>query len=243
MQRSRRFWHLKTTSMIVARTQESVWLERLAELPPWTPPGVATLLVSPHPDDETLGAGGLIQILRQKGGPVSVAAVTDGERAYGDEPGQAEIREGEQTAALKLLGVEATGIFRLRLPDSGLRDCEARLVEELAVLADGCEHIVAPWVGDFHPDHEVCGRAAQAVALQKGIPLTSYFFWTWHRGDLTTLDGLALRRLALNEAQVQARWKALRCHGSQLEHHDGEPILPADLLGPMERRFEIFLPQ
>jgi LmbE family N-acetylglucosaminyl deacetylase len=84
------------------------------------------------------------------------------------------------------------------MPDSGLHDAETQLVTELTAHASQGIHIIAPWAGDFHPDHEVCGRAARAVAAETGALLTSYFFWTWHRGTPATLDGLNLVKFPLD---------------------------------------------
>ena len=167
--------------MITPVVHEAEWMLLLSDLPRWQPPDKPTIVISPHPDDETLGSGGLIARLRSEGTEVTVIAVTDGENAYGDGPGLGEIREREQINALGKLGVDPQHVIRIRLPDSGLMDCESRLVEVLQSVVSPNAHIVAPWRLDFHPDHEACGRAAEAIAREKEAQLTSYFFWTWHR--------------------------------------------------------------
>lgn len=231
--------------MIVPIVCESEWLDRLGHLPRWQPPATKTLVISPHPDDETLGAGGVIAYLRSQGAQVIVAAVTDGENAYLDldsAPSLGETREQEQTAALACLGVDAAQIHRLRLPDSSVTPCEPELVELLKPLVSDSMHVIAPWPKDFHPDHEACGRAAEAVAREKKARLTFYFFWTWHRGTVDDIDQLALVSFPLPPEVLRVKHEALQCHRSQLEHKSGFPILPRDLLDPMDRPFEVFLP-
>ena len=229
-------------AMIIPVVQEAEWMSLLSDLPRWQPPEKPTVVISPHPDDETLGSGGLIARLRSRGTDVTVVAVTDGENAYGDDVGLGEIRVREQTNALGKLGVDPQHVIRFRFPDSGLRDCEGRLVEVLQSVVSENTHIIAPWRFDFHPDHEVCGRAAEAVARNKEVQITSYFFWTWHRGDRKMLDGLQLVSLLLAPDEIRAKQDALHCHQSQLERPGGSPILPDDLLGPARRTFEVFLP-
>ena len=225
-----------------ALTDEGEWQRLLAGLPLWQPAPTRTLVIAPHPDDETLGAGGLIARLRAQQVEVTVVAVTDGENAYPDSPGLAAIREREQTEALGYLGVSPQSIFRLRLPDSGLATHEEKLAERLLPLVSEETLIVAPWACDFHPDHEVCGRAAQAVATMQGASLASYFFWTWHRGTAETIEGLNLVSLPLSKKEQQLKQSALLCHTSQLERASDDPILPPNLLGPGYRAFEVFLP-
>src|SRR3954447_4802589 len=76
------------------------------------------LVVAPHPDDETLAAGGLIQRVRANGGAVRVLLMTSGdgfpegvERAGGithphapDYRSYGQTRERETMAAMGLLG-------------------------------------------------------------------------------------------------------------------------------------------
>jgi LmbE family N-acetylglucosaminyl deacetylase len=225
---------------------ESVWVERLRNLPRWNPPLVDTLVIAPHPDDETLAAGGLIASLCAQGVKVSVVAVTDGENAYETTDGERQClrvtRELEQTQALQRLGVPAAAIHRLRLTDSGVADQETQLTDCLLPLISAKTHVIAPWQNDFHPDHEACGRAAEAVARVRGAKLSYYFFWTWHRGTPKLFDALSLVSFPLTEEECDAKWEALMCHVSQLEREDGNPILPLNLLDPARRKYEVFLP-
>ena len=173
---------------------------------------------------------------------MTIVAVRDGENAYSDVQGLAEMREHEQTEALARLGVDASHIYRLRLPDSKVSDYERDLFENLLSIVPPNSQIIAPWRRDFHPDHEACGRASEAVATQTQASLVSYFFWTWHRGVTETLAGLPLRYLPLGAAVCRAKREAVLCHRSQLQRENGEPILPENLLKPAWRTFEVFLP-
>ncbi len=227
--------------MIVPVTGEVDWLKAMESTPAWEPPRRHTFVLAPHPDDETLAAGGLIASLRQEGVQVSVIAVTDGENCYAGEDLR-PVRPGEQAAALARLGVDAAHIHRLHLPDSGLGACEPVLADRLMELIPEGVALVAPWPHDFHPDHEVCGRCAQLVAQARHLTLSYYFFWTWHRGTPETLSGLPLGRFPLTNEQRLAKREALLCHASQLYHRSGEPILPMNLLEPAWRNFEVYLP-
>jgi LmbE family N-acetylglucosaminyl deacetylase len=167
---------------IIPLTPEEQWLPTLRYLPPWGLPAVPTLVLAPHPDDETLGAGGLIAKLRTQGTPVTVVAVTDGESAYDDMKRLNEIRVPEQTEALRRLGVRESMIQRLKLPDRDVSSHEDELVDLLLPLVTPETLVIAPWPGDFHPDHEAVGRAAARVSRLRNSPVAYYLFWTWHRG-------------------------------------------------------------
>ncbi len=219
----------------------------MSGLPAWEPPVRPTVVLAPHPDDETLGAGALIAMLRAHGVPVSVVAANDGENAYDTSPEQraqlARTREQEQRRALEILGVPAEQIYRLRLPDSGLMTCIQELTQKLQPHVAEETHLIAPWIGDFHPDHIACAEAAEAVQRQTGCKLTAYFFWTWHRGTPADIAGMQLRRLQATPEALLAKERALRQHASQLEPCKEEgAILPPDLLGPVFWPFEVVLP-
>ena len=83
------------------------------------------VVVAPHPDDEVLGAGGLLQYMAAVGVETLVVAVTDGEAFY---PGAAAqgydlpaMRAAESQVALERLGCGTTPIQRLGFPDGAVR--------------------------------------------------------------------------------------------------------------------------
>ena len=222
--------------------EEATWVNQLRDVSCWVPPLDRHLLViSPHPDDETLGAGGLIANWRRHHLPVTVIAVTDGEGAFPDWSDLAEVRVREQDAALATLGVAQQNILRLKMCDGHVAECADGLLS--AVKAVGSENslLIAPWQGDFHPDHEVCGKVAEQVALELGLAHVSYMFWAWHYGTEGLLNGMPTRRFLLDDDLYDTRRLALLHHKSQLEPYRGRTSLPWDLLGPAQRRFETYL--
>jgi LmbE family N-acetylglucosaminyl deacetylase len=225
--------------MIIPLISEVEWAKRLPSLPTWCPSGSPTVVIAPHPDDETLAVGGLIAALTSAGVDVTVVAVTDGERAYENCEGLGQVRRLEQERALSRLGVRTEDIIRLSLPDSDVGSQERNLAQIFGALLTTDTQLIAPWRGDYHPDHEACGRAAEAASAETGAALISYFFWTWHRGRPSDLSGLQLRRFPLDAARLLAKSEALQEHRSQLEHPSGEPILPDNLLDPARRAFEV----
>jgi LmbE family N-acetylglucosaminyl deacetylase len=226
--------------MIFPLIDESAWMRRLRKAPAWKPSDAPMVIVAPHPDDETLAVGGLIAAQRKRGVDVTVVAVTDGEHAYAMNQGLGKTRREEQASALTRLGVPRESTVRLGLVDSGVTDQEGELVERLQSLITAGTQVLAPWRGDFHPDHEACARAADLVSRRVGATLISYFFWTWHRSIAKTLDGLTLRKFVLGEEMMVAKREALACHSSQLQHTPEPEILPESLLWPARMPFEVF---
>lgn len=228
--------------MIVPVFEEERWLQYLAELPPFEPGDGPFLVISPHPDDETLATGGLIAAQAQRGRDVLVIAVTDGENAYANNRGLGEVRIREQECAIEKLGAGKVRMLRLGLRDSSVAADIDRLVALLRPHVTAGSHIVAPWLRDYHPDHEACGEAAFRIAKETQSRLSWYFFWTWHRGSTDDVHSLDLRTFSLSPEQTERKCQALACHRSQLERDGEPPILPENLLAPARRRFEVFAP-
>jgi LmbE family N-acetylglucosaminyl deacetylase len=188
-----------------------------------------------------LGAGGLIRVQTNRGVPVTMIAVTDGEAAYPNSPALATTRIAEQNAAAHALGVASERIVRLRMPDAKVSKFEHELAMNIVDHLDSDTLLIAPWIFDPHPDHEACGRAALEAARITAATVVSYIFWAWHRNLPETLIDLPLRKLAIPPNLQEARSSALACYLSQLECPGGDPILPEIFLAPARRPYEIFI--
>ena len=97
--------------MIKPLASEIEWVLVWQDAIPWQPSDRNMLVIAPHPDDETLAAGGLIARQTSRDIPIHVVAVTDGENAYNDGIDITFRRSAEQTSALKRLGVVSSSIM------------------------------------------------------------------------------------------------------------------------------------
>jgi len=123
------------------------------------------LVVTPHPDDAEFGVAGTVAHWTSEGKVVIYVVCTNGDKGTSDpnmKPAElARIREQEQLAAAKLLGVK--DVIFLRHPDQGLEDTPefrkelVRLIRmykpETVVTADPYRRYI--W---WHRDHRITGR-------------------------------------------------------------------------------------
>jgi LmbE family N-acetylglucosaminyl deacetylase len=218
------------------------WLAALDSEPLWCPGPRPLLIVSPHPDDEVLGAGGLLRMWGERGHRVIVLSVTDGEAAYPDWDGLDVIRRGELDQALATLSSRPVRTVRLALPDGSVRRKLTELIAALRKLCESAPTLVAPFEADGHPDHEAVGLACLTVAHDLGLPIARYPIWAWHHAQPAAFSGSRWGRFALDATTQAAKCAAMNCFASQLHPGDfREPIVPAHVLGYFKRAYEAFL--
>ncbi|HMK54131.1 MAG TPA: PIG-L family deacetylase [Methanobacteriaceae archaeon] len=75
------------------------------------------LVVAPHPDDETIAAGGVINYCTNLHIPLKVVVLTDGDGYHG---GSAAVRYNETLNATHILGLNPDDVIFLGYPDGGL---------------------------------------------------------------------------------------------------------------------------
>lgn len=209
------------------------------------------VVVSPHPDDEVLACAGVMQAALAQDIAVHVVSVTDGEACYPDAPlwPAARLRDArrhELATAMRLLGLDATHVTPLGLPDGSVATHEAELAAQLAAQALPGDLLVAPWVGDAHPDHDAAGRAAQAAARGRGIRSLQYPVWAWHWLDPRAATGPwpGAMRIPMSRAAQARKHDAMQAFVTQtgaVEGLDCEPILPAHVTARFRRAFEVLI--
>ncbi|WP_026420177.1 bifunctional PIG-L family deacetylase/class I SAM-dependent methyltransferase [Actinoalloteichus caeruleus] len=229
-------------------TVEACWRPALAGVPRRRLPAPRrATVVAAHPDDETLGAGGVVRHLHRQGTEVVLVVATDGEAAFPDSPADeraelAGIRRRELRAALDRMGLDGVDPVWLGLPDSGLAEHEDALVSVLRELMADSDLCLFPWPDDPHPDHRAAGRAA-AAAAPVGAHRWSYPIWLWHwrapEDRSIPWDRALLHPLSSDDRA--ARGAAIAEFTSQLKPgpRGEDPILDEDMLSHLDRDGEV----
>jgi LmbE family N-acetylglucosaminyl deacetylase len=235
-------------------TDARMWVDgRLDDLDRLGPPGPGDrlLVVAAHPDDESLGAGGLIATALANGAQVSLLVVSDGEASHPSSPTHtaarlAAVRRAEVTAAMARLG-PGVRIRFAAIADGSIADNQSRLAELIAAEMPYCTHVITPWIGDRHPDHETCARVAADLVAGRAVEHWQYPIWAWHWADpdAPNLPLEKMSRIDLSPSAQAAKLAALSCHRSQhtalSDAPADQPVLPPNVLAHFQRDFECFI--
>lgn len=193
------------------------------------------MVLAPHPDDESLAAGGLIQRALARGARVSLVYVTDGENnpwpqralerrvwiGANERLAWARRRRMEAETALRELGGSQVSVHRLGWPDGGVT---WMLLEEtgpmLAAMRALLERerptlLVLPDLVDRHPDHSamhvLMEMVFQSMPREARPECLGYLLHGRSR------SGAPCRSLFILEPDEQARKrKAIAAHASQM---------------------------
>ena len=192
----------------------------------------STVVLAPHPDDESLGCGGTIIRLRQLGLPVHVIFVSDGTMSHPHSPAYPaerlrDLREAEARDALNRLGVEADACTFMRLPDTAVpTPGMPGFADAVATLADLIEEInpatvLVPWERDPHRDHRATWQLVQAVRIKNrhtSFRVLEYLIWLWELGrpeDMPRPDERRVWQVPIDTV-IDQRNDAIAAHVSQV---------------------------
>ena len=218
-----------------------------------------TVIFSPHPDDESLGCGGLIRLLRGLDRTVYVVFVTDGGMSHPasvkfDRPARVRLRQQEAIAACEWLGIAAEHVKFLGLPDGQApfafsTDFPAAVRSLSELLAPwGPDTFVVPWRRDPHEDHRATWEICRAVAGKLAAPVrwVEYPVWMWEAKNTVDLPrpGEVIPWSLDVAAELGVKERAIRAHASQWDGViDDDPTgfqLPEDMIAHFLRPREIF---
>jgi LmbE family N-acetylglucosaminyl deacetylase len=224
-----------------AGTPEERWLELLENQPEWSPQNGPLLVVSPHPDDEVLAAGGLIHSWAAAGRAVTIVSVTDGEAAFPRWHGLDLVRRDELKGALRKLSLTHVSVLRIGLPDGKAGQFANRVRNALLALIEPRMTLIAPYERDGHCDYDAIGTICIALARSHGIALARYPVWTWHHSDPGSFADTRWGRFVLSFEARRAKARAVQCFASQLHPPRAPPAVPGHVLSHFERPYEAFI--
>jgi LmbE family N-acetylglucosaminyl deacetylase len=186
------------------------------------------LVMAPHPDDESLGCGGLLAFAAQRGVPARIVFMTDGS---GSHPGSMryqperlrDLREQEAIDAAEVLGFSSEALVFLRQSDGALAGSGpeadalvARVTEEGRRI--GAASIFSTWIFDDHPDHVASAMLARRVARNLGARLYHYPIWGLgldSNSRLATFTRPTGCRIDVSEV-IELKKQAIASHVSQM---------------------------
>ena len=189
------------------------------------------MVVTPHPDDAEFGVAGTVVSWVSEGKSVIYVVCSNGDKGTSDttmQPAElAKIREQEQLAAAKLLGVRE--VIFLRYPDQSLEDTPefrkeiVRLIRtyrpEIIVTSDPYRRYI------WHRDHRITGQVVLDAVfpyardflsypdlLQQGLrPHNVKEVLLWASEDINYRSDIT--------ETFEIKIAALRCHKSQVDNN------------------------
>lgn len=194
------------------------WQARAAGFSPCPMPRVLVppasgraLVMAPHADDETLGCGGTIALLRRAGWDVRVLVATDG--AAGDPLHYVDDvvaqRQAECRSALERLGVDDVNF--LGAPDGGFTvQPGVRHVLARELLTFRPTWLLAPAPLDYHRDHVTLSLATVEAWRRHGGGCRLFYYEVWAPLPVTHVVDVASvltdKRAALAEYALPLRY-------------------------------------
>jgi LmbE family N-acetylglucosaminyl deacetylase len=174
-----------------------------------------------HPDDDTYSLAGALALEGRERIDYTLILATSGEAGPISDPSLAtreqlaQVREGEQRAALDAVGFGDATVHFLRYPDGGVKDVPRdELVDAIAeILRTIRPHIVVTFGPEGvtkHDDHVAVSQAATEA---------------FHRAQADAADADTFQRLyynALARSSLESMWERLRSRGVEM----GDPERP-----------------
>lgn len=219
--------------------------------------GKPIVILSPHPDDESLGTGGLIALARRHHQDIMVISLTDGSgshpnsRAYPRER-LISTRRSELVEAARILGLAPDRVIELGLADTAAPkagpDFERTVARVLQIVtATGADSLFVTWEHDPHCDHEAAACLAKEIRRSiPGLKLWAYPVWGWHipTDELVTVPPPTGFRLPIDDV-LPIKRDAIAAHASQMtalidDDPSGFRFTKAQL-APFLRPFEYYI--
>lgn len=217
------------------------------------PAGARVVVIAPHPGDEVLACGGLLQLLTTRNHRLQLISVTDGSASH---PGSnvwpasrlSVVRPQESVEALRRLGMPLHSLKWIRggFCDNALATREQPLSQFIARYLQPDDVVFTTWRNDGNDDHDAVGRAAARACSVVGARLYELPIWAWHwpAREGAVIPWHRARKVRLDTWSVARKLHAAHAFASQLAGDPDiglPPMLAQVLLERMREPYEIVL--
>ncbi len=192
------------------------------------------LVVGAHPDDEVLGVGGTIPLLRERGANVTVVIVTDGSSTqYAGDEAVKEVKSENLLAANRIIGTD--DVRHWNFPDMRLdtvvhvelNQAFERLLDEKAFDTVFVHH-----AHDINLDHQMIHRSVM-VATRPAPGQTVRRILSYHVNSATEWGARSPHTAFFPNVfidisrTIQKKLDALKCYGVELRQYPHPRTLEA----------------
>ena len=209
-------------------------------------------IFAPHPDDEVLGCGGLLQQLAANGNPIVLIHVTNGTQSHPNSQFYSQeklniIRPQESVKALEVLSVaHQVMTIALDLTDGSVFAQQDQFHQKLSTIIQPNDILITPFMHDGHPDHEATGQVVVSFAKQHHLACYQVLIWAWHwaKPADSRIPWHCAMRVDLTAEQLQRKIEAITCFESQITADDSTgnpPILSAQTIARISQPWEVYL--
>lgn len=209
-------------------------------------------IFAPHPDDEVLGCGGLLQQLAANGNLILLIHVTNGTQSHPNSHVYSQeklniIRPQESVKALEVLSVaHQVMTIALDLTDGNVFAQQDQFHQKLSTIIQPNDILITPFMHDGHPDHEATGQVVVSFAKQHHLACYQVLIWAWHwaKPADSRIPWHCAMRVDLTAEQLQRKIEAITCFESQITADDSTgnpPILSAQTIARISQPWEVYL--
>ncbi|OAQ41764.1 hypothetical protein A5893_01215 [Pedobacter psychrophilus] len=215
-----------------------------------------TLIVAPHADDESLGCGGVIALLRKYNQAVYILLLSDGTLSHPNSllyPKEKlrNLRENEILNAAKVLDVPAKNVIFCRyndrnVPGLGSTNFESALADINKIInIINPQSIFVPWRKDPHPDHVAAYQLVNHAETYHA-KIYEYPIWLDALGKAEDFPEInAVRPFKLDISSILSiKQEAISAHQSQISNLiDDDPEgfrISQVMLEEFNKPYEIF---
>lgn len=207
------------------------------------PYGKRVMIIAPHPDDETFGAGGYICSLLAQGSSVRVVVLSSGGRSLGNSYDNVEVERQREYLCLKataILGLRDEDVIFLRQADGNVladKDSVEQLRREIKIWSP--DIVLTPGLAEVWPDHVNTANVVLRI-VDNTCRVYHYWIWTWFYNKLSMFGHECYCNDGRSYSYLKKKAVDVYLYSLTQDGYSWSGSLPPLLIDSISRNYEIF---